>query len=135
MVSPFLSSATATKIRALAQRGQATTAQFFTDTYAAYEVNRPEGWATGTVQESDVLRGTGTGKLRANGAGGPQAGEHVITIESPYVFRTWAAEPIQTGDELIVNGDRIFRVDLAKREGDDDLLMDVYCTEIVEDAD
>lgn len=100
------------------------------DAYACWTVNRSAGWADGAGVEAQELVETGTGKLYANGAGGPQSGEMVIHVESPYRFRTVATAQIETGNLLVLNGDRLFRVDVAKREHVDDELMDVYLTEL-----
>src|SRR5215204_3222797 len=93
MVTPFLSTATASRIKTLRERGQATVRQFHDDTYAAWEIDRPDGmtsWDDGTADERWVAVGAGTGRLYENGQGGPVADETVISIESPYRFRTLA---------------------------------------------
>ena len=110
---------------------QAVHDELHTDTYACYATNRGAAWEDGTDVETTALVETGTGKLYAHGAGGPQAGDTVIHVESPYRFRTTADSAIDTGHLLVVNGARLFRVDVPKREADADLLMDVYVTELV----
>ena len=128
------------------------TAKFFTDTihqfqrdihrewhddaYDCWRVNRPAGWADSTAIEAQELIESGSGKLYANGGGGPQSGEIVISIESPYRFRTVSDSLISAGHLLVLSGvqpdkpTRLFRVDLAKRESVDDELMDVYLSEL-----
>ena len=100
------------------------------DTFDVWTVNRSAGWADGAGVEAQVKVASDVGRLYANGAGGPQAGEMVINIESPYLLRTVASAPIESGHLLVINGTRLFRVDVAKPEGVDNLLMDVYLTEL-----
>lgn len=104
--------------------------EWHTDAYDCWKVNRPAGWADGTGAEAQEKIESGAGKLYANGAGGPQSGDLVISIESPYRFRTLADAAIESGHLLVLNGQRLFRVDVAKRENVDDELMDVYLTEL-----
>ena len=120
----------ATLRRALPVIQQAVHDELHTDTYDCWTVNRPAGWADSTSVEAKAIVGSGTGKLRANGIGGPQAGEMVISIESPFVFRTESTDTIRPGNLLIVNGTRLFRVDNPKPEYGADLLMDVGVTEL-----
>src|SRR5665811_2250052 len=101
-----------------------------TDAYTCWAVNRPAGWVDGDGAEGTDPIGAGTGKLYENGAGGPQSGEQVIHVESPYRFRTLSTAQIDTSNLLVINGDRLFRVDIGKREAKTDLLMNVYVTEL-----
>lgn len=98
--------------------------------YQCYRINRDAGWEDGIGVEGAELVATGTGSLIPNGAGGPQASENVIHLESPYRFRTVADDDIQDGDLLVLDGTRRFRVDVCKRRGDDKYLMTVYLTEL-----
>lgn len=100
------------------------------DTYVCWTVNRPAGWADGAAVEAEAVVGTGVGKLYANGAGRPQAGDLVIHLESPYRFRTLTTNVIESGNLLVLNGERLFRVDVAKPEDINDQLVDVYMTEL-----
>lgn len=127
---PLLSPATVAQLKQVRQEGFATVRLFHDDTYDCWTVNRDAGWADSTAVEAQTIVESGTGKLYANGAGGPQSGEMVITVESPYRFRTLATAEIETGHLLVINGTRLFRVDVAKREDVADELMDVYLTEL-----
>jgi len=109
---------------------QAVHDELHTDTYTCWTVNRPAGWADSTSVEALAVVETGTGKLRANGIGGPQTGEMVVNIESPFVFRTAATDGIQPGNLLVINGERLFRVDNPKPEYGADRLMSVGVTEL-----
>ena len=100
------------------------------DTYTCWTVNRSTGWEDGESVEAKAVVESGTGKLRANGIGGPRATEMVISLESPYVFRTLASAAIAPGNLLVINATRLFRVDTTKPEHSDDLLMDVGVTEL-----
>ena len=128
---PYVGAGTVATIRAAKARARATTAAItFADTYTCWRVNRPAGWEDSTSVETQGLVESGVGRLRPNGAGGPITGEMVIAVESPYRLRTWADALIDTGHLLVVNGARLFRVDLPKRGGAGDPLMDVYVTEL-----
>ncbi len=100
------------------------------DVYECWTVNRGAGWPDSTQVEALEVVETGTGKLYANGAGRPQAGDLVINLESPYRFRTVATTGIRSGHLLVINGTRLFRVDVVKPEAADDLLVDIYLTEL-----
>ena len=116
---------------AMPQIQQAVHDELHTDAYTCWTVNRPAGWADGTDVEAQAVVASGTGKLYANGAGGPIAAEGmVIHTESPYRFRTFASDPVENGHLVAINDARLFRVDVVKREGADDRLMDVYLTEL-----
>lgn len=127
----LLDAATAAEFKGGIAQLQADVHDFLhTDVYACWTVNRPVGWADSASVESQGQIGVGTGKLYEQGAGGPQSGEQVIHVESPYRFRTLTTSPIDTGHLLVVNGQRLFRVDVVKRESDDDRLMNGYLTEL-----
>lgn len=130
MVRPLFSPNTAAKLKHLRQRGFETVRMFHDDAYACWVVNRPAGWVDGDALEAQQLVASGVGKLYANGKGGPQAGDMVIHLESPYRFRTLASDPIEAGNLLVLNASRVFRVDVVKPEDVDDQLMDVYLTEM-----
>lgn len=131
MVAPLLDAQSAAEFQAALHQLQADIhARLYTDAYQCWTVNRPAGWKDSTDVEAQALVESGTGRLKANGAGGPQTGEMVITIESPYRFTTLADAAIETGHLLVINGQRLFRVDLPKRAGETDLLMQVYVTEL-----
>lgn len=100
------------------------------DTYVCWAVNRPAGWQDGATVEAQEVVETGTGKLYANGAGRPQASDLVISLESPYRFRTLTTSRIKSGNLLVINDTRLFRVDIAKPEDAGDQLVDVYLTEL-----
>lgn len=104
--------------------------EWHTDTYECWKVSRPEGWVDDEHVEADIILESGFGKLYANGKGGPQTGEMVIHLESPYRFRTLTTADIQSGNLMVINGSRVFRVDITKPEHDGDVLMDVYLTEL-----
>lgn len=103
--------------------------EWHTDQYECWRVNRGESWADSTAVEAQERVETGRGKLYTNGIGGPQGGDMVIHVESPYRLRTVSESGIETG-HLLVIGDRRFRVDVTKRADIDDRLMDVYLTEL-----
>lgn len=103
-------------------------AEWHTDAYECWRVDRPAGWADSKAVEAQELIEAGTGRLYANGPGGPQGGEMVISIESPYRLRTLSDSLIDSG-HLLVIGNRRFRVDIAKRRGDEPL-MDAYLSEL-----
>jgi hypothetical protein len=131
MVARLLNAADAAAFDAALQQLQRDIHDFrHPDAYQCWRVNRPAGWKDSTDVEAQALVESGTGRLKANGAGGPQTGEMVITIESPYRFTTLADAAIETGHLLVINGQRLFRVDLPKRAGETDLLMQVYVTEL-----
>lgn len=107
------------------------------DSYACWKVDRESGWPDGTQVETDKASGSGTGKLYANGSGGPQSSEMVVFVDSPYRFRTLVTAGIDIGDLMVIQvGDepsgkkRLFRVDVTKPAGIDAVLMDVYLTEL-----
>ncbi len=129
-VRPLFGASTAVTIKKIRERMFWTTPQLWVDDYTCWTVDRPTGWSDGTSIEAKAMVGEGRGKLRANGAGGPQSGDNVIHIESPYRFRTWADAPIETGHLLVVNEERLFRVDITKPGDADKLHMDVYLTEL-----
>lgn len=120
----------AARIKALDQRGFDTDELFMDDTYECWTVNRPAGWADGAAVEAQRRTVSGLGRLSANGAGGPQAGELVIHVESPYRFQVHATAPIESGNLLVINGTRLFRVDVVKRGDIKARFMDVYLTEL-----
>lgn len=131
MVSRILDAATAREFTgAIRQFQQDIHEEWHRDTYTCWTVNRSAGWADSTSVEAQEKTSSGAGKLYASGVGGPQSGEMVVYLESPYRFRTLATAEIETGNLLVINGDRLFRVDIAKREHVDDQLMDVYLTEL-----
>ena len=130
MVRPLFPAATAAKLKVVRARGFETIRLFHDDAYACWTVNRSAGWADNTAVEAQAAVETGYGKLYANGKGGPQSGEMVIHLESPYRFRALATANIVSGNLLVINTDRLFRVDIVKPEDTDDLLMDVYLTEL-----
>lgn len=130
MVRPLFSAATAAKLKVVRERGFETIRLFHDDAYACWTVNRSAGWADSTSIEAQAIVESGLGKLYANGKGGPQSGEMVIHLESPYRFRTLTTANIHAGNLLVINEDRLFRVDITKPEDTDDLLMDVYLTEL-----
>lgn len=104
--------------------------EWHTDTFDCWTVNRPAGWSDSDSVEVKTKKGNGRGKLYANGAGRPQGSEMVIHLESPYRFRTVSDAPIESGNLLVINGERVFRVDVAKPEHAEDVLMDVYVSEL-----
>lgn len=104
--------------------------EWHTDAYTSWKVNRPAGWTDGGSVEAQQSLESGYGKLYANGKGGPQSGEMVIHLESPYRFRVLTTANISAGNLLVINGDRLFRVDVTKPEHEGDVLMDVYLTEL-----
>lgn len=132
----------ATLREALPAIQQAIHDELHTDTYTCWTVNRPAGWADSTSVEALGVVESGTGKLRANGVGGPQTGEMVVSLESPFVFRTeaWRPHPdvpelrmetdIQPGNLLVINDTRLFRVDTPKPEYGDDRLISIGVTEL-----
>lgn len=131
MVSRLLDAATAAEFTTTIQQLQTDIHNFrHPDTYVCWTVNRPPGWADGTDTEAQAIVELGTGRLKENGPGGPTSGEQVIHVESPYRFTTLATSQIDTGHLLVINGDRLFRVDVGKREDSDDVLMRVYLTEL-----
>ena len=138
MIESYVGASTAAAIQAARQRAKATAGVIrFVDTYTAWEVNRPAGWSDGSTVEAKAQVETGVGRLIEQGAGGPQGGETVIHVESPYRFQTYAFDPdtliasgIATGNLLVVNGARLFRVDAIKRSDSDNPLMNVYVTEL-----
>jgi hypothetical protein len=105
-------------------------AGLYEDAYTCWTVNRDAGWEDSDAVETQVQVETGIGKLRANGPGGPQGEEGIIHLASPYRLRTLTTSLIEPGHLLVINGDRKFRVDAAKREHAADYLMDVYLTEL-----
>ncbi len=130
MVAPLLNARQVARLKVTRQRGFETVQRFWDDHYECWTVNRPAGWEDGAGVESQKRIGGGAGKLYEQGAGGPQSGEQVIHIESPYRLRTMAVSLIDTGHLLVINGARLFRVDVVKPESDDDPLMNVYLTEL-----
>lgn len=106
--------------------------ELHTDAYAVWRVSRGGTWVSDISAEARSLVEIGTGKLYENGAGGPQAGEMVIHVESPYRFRTLATADIEDGDWIVLNEDRVFAVDVGKRESVSDVLMNVYMAEITD---
>lgn len=100
------------------------------DAYVCWAVNRGAGWVDGDTVETQSVVESGFGKLYANGKGGPQTGEMVIHLESPYRFRTVTSTYIESGNLLVLNGERFFRVDIGKPEDKDDELVDIYLTEM-----
>ncbi len=130
MVRPLLSARQVARIKVTRQRGFETVQRFWEGPFQFWTVNRPAGWEDGVGVETQGRIGGGIGKLYEQGAGGPQSGEQVIHIESPYRFRTESSHAIETGHMLVLDNGRRFRVDLPKREGDDDPLMNVYLTEL-----
>lgn len=132
-----------TRLKHLRQRGFTTARRFHDDAFVCWRTVRSSDWGTTTTPEADEVVMSGTGRLYENGPGGPIAGENVIHIESPYRFRTAAwmvdpndvdaviAVPIESGHELVINGDRLFRVESVKREDDDDQLVNVFLAELV----
>lgn len=131
MVARLLDAATAAEFTAAIQQLQTDIHDFrHPDAYVCWTVNRDAGWEDGDSVETQGIVETGTGKLSEGGVGGPVAGEGVIHIESPYRFRTLATSAIEPGHLLVINGSRVFRVDDARREHADDILMTVYVTEL-----
>ncbi len=122
--------------RSMQQFQQDIHREWHEDAYDCWRVNRAAGWADSTSVEAQELIESGAGKLYANGQGGPQVGEGMIALDSPYRFRTEASCLIDTGHLLVLSGvqpdkpTRCFRVDVAKREDVNDVLMDVYLTEL-----
>lgn len=100
------------------------------DEYVCWTVNRPVGWADGSTVEALAVVDRGRGMLRANGKGGPESREIIVHLESPYRLQTVAEASIQSGNLIVLNGERVFRVDVGKPEDHEDLLMDVYLTEL-----
>jgi len=133
---PFLSEASATRINRVRQRGAVTAVLFWPDTYEEWVQHRPEtngaSWDTATAGEAWTARGTGTGKLFENGAGGPTTTGDVIYVESPYRFRTHASAGFDSTTFLVINGTRLFRVDAFKVEDQNDLLANAYLSELID---
>lgn len=100
------------------------------DQFCCWEVDRPHGWQDSTSIEGQRITCYGWGKLYPNGVGGPAGGDMVIHVESPYRFRAQAVDPIETGNLLVLNGSRLFRVDTTKVGEGESVLMDVYLTEL-----
>lgn len=150
MVTPFLDHRGQRQFKADLKRLKWTFYQMAVDDFDCWRVNRPAGWADSTTVEVQERIAHGKGKLIPNGAGGPSAGlqtESVIFLESPYRFRTLAFDPtsdmpvlIEPGHLLVLRGQKVhgkrihpartFRVDVVKRGADDDLMMDVYLSEL-----
>ena len=105
---------------------------FWDVTWTAYRIDRPTGtWDAGAEPEAWEAVASGTGRLSENGAGGPVQGETVISIESPYRFRTLAAVAFTPGITwLVINGDRLFRVHAFKVEDDGDTLANAFLEEV-----
>jgi quercetin dioxygenase-like cupin family protein len=87
----------------------------------------------------------GKGELIEAGSGGPQLGEAVIHVESPYRFQTVASafetvpriaghsEPDVTHCVMVINGTRLFQIDALKVESAHDLIVNVYLSERFDD--
>lgn len=121
--------------------------ELHTDTFTLYRVERPTGtWDSGTAAESWTVLASGTGKLAEQGPGGPSMGDGVIYPESPYQFRTLAASfaalpresdtsaPDPSHAWLVVNGNRLFKVEMVKLEADRDLLGTAFVREVFDRA-
>lgn len=143
MVTSYVSAAEAAAIRQEFRNLEATVKATFWDvTWTAWKRDRPTGtWDTGTAGETWVPMGAGTGRLRENGAGGPVAGEVVISIESPYALQTDVStfDAFRTPDAgksehdvssayLVIEG-RLFRVDAFKPRGGERQHATAYLTE------
>lgn len=116
------------KLRRAAQDTKA--AHDFMDVYVCWTVDRSDGWADRDSIEAQAIVEEGTGKIHENGKGGPQSGELVIHLESPYRLQTVATTAIESGNLLVLNEKRLFRVDIGKPEDAEDQLVDVYLTEL-----
>lgn len=136
MVTPLFSPAQATRLKVIRDRGAGTVRLFHDDSYAVWIRVRPDGagasWDDGTTGERWEQNGAGTGKLYENGAGGPTTGEDVIYVESPYRFRTLTSAAFDTTMHLVINGQRLFRVDAFKVEDIDDRLANAYLSELLD---
>ena len=117
--------------------------ELHTDTYTLYRVERPAGsWDTGTAGEAVTALGGGTCKLAENGPGGPSMGDGIIYPESPYQVRTLATafDPLPRDPDtsapdpshvwMVINGDRLFKVEMVKVEAGRDLLATAYVREV-----
>lgn len=117
--------------------------ELHTDTYTLWIVERPAGtWDTGAAPETWTVLGAGTCKLAEHGPGGPRMGDGVIYPESPYQVRMLADAfdglPRAAGEStpdpshawLVINGDRLFKVEMVKTEADRDVLGTAYVREV-----
>lgn len=131
---PFLSTPTAAKIKTLRGRGFATKRLFHDDTYTSWVKNRPDtvgaSWDAALAPETWMQVAAGTGRLYANGQGGPVVSEDVIVGQAPYRFRTLAEEPFVANVTHLLINDRFFKVDHFEAEDADDALANAYLTEI-----
>lgn len=130
MVGPLLRPSTVSRLKNLRARGFATIREFHDDAYTVWKLNRASNWEDGTSVDGATSIESGTGKLYSNGAGRPQGVEGMIHLESPYRFRCLATAQIESGNLLVLNGARLFRVDIGKPEDVDDDLMDVFLSEL-----
>lgn len=129
------------RLRLAAQQTKA--ANDFHDMFEIWTADRPIGtWDSGAVLESLTLKTSGDGKLYAEGSGGPISSESMIVLESAYRFRMRTSVldsfkedgkgiPDISGSVLVVNRSRMFVIDNAKPEDQDDYLMDIYLTELI----
>lgn len=141
----MLESTNSARLRKKLRRGAQETksAHDFMDGFEIWKPSRPANqWDNGTSVETLALLTSNTGKLYANGPGGPMTNEDVVFVESAYRFRTYTSvvegfhapgdgTPDVTGMFLVVNRSRIFVIDNAKPEDDEDWLIDLYLTEMV----
>ncbi len=139
----FISPAEAIDIRAEFRNLEDTVKAVFWDvSWAAWTIDRPNGWDAGTDPEAWEMVATGTGRLRENGAGGPVIDENVIYTQAPYVLRTDvdAFDAFRTADSgesehdvstaWLVIESRLFRVNAFSPRGGQRQHANAYLTEV-----
>ena len=117
--------------------------ELHTDTFTLYRVERPAGaWDAGTAGETWEVLASGTCSLKAQGPGGPSMGEGIVYPESPYRVRLMAdavdtlprepgtSSPDPSHAWMVINGDRLFKVEMIKVGAERSLLATAYVREV-----
>lgn len=120
---PLFSPATASRLKAIRQRGFDTGELFLDDSYVIEALVRPAGWEDGTAAEYWEVVETGFGRLTNASAntitGGREVAGDVWVTQTPYSLRLPVETVLTVDHRLTVNG-RVFRVDDVTR-GDVDV--------------
>ena len=137
----FISTAQTARIRQQFRNLEDTVKVVFWDvSWVAWVKVRPEdgdedSWTGGTARETWHATGTiGTGRLRENGQGGPVVGENVIYQQAPYRLRTDVSPALDATMWLVVDGDRLFKVNGFTDRGGERQHGHAYLTEIFGEA-